>query len=79
MYCPVCGIELIKYGYTSTGKQRYKCTNCSYVQVIKNPNVNPDIERLEAWIRRLERRVEQLEQAEPEVNPNKVGKNAYSK
>lgn len=62
MYCPICSLELVKYGFTSTGKQRYKCPNCGFVKVLKNPAVNPEIERLEAWIRRLEKRLDNVEQ-----------------
>lgn len=62
MNCPVCNTELVKYGHTSTGKQRYRCNNCGFVKVLKNPAVNPEIERLEAWIRRLERRIDNLEE-----------------
>jgi hypothetical protein len=79
MYCPICSLELVKYGFTSSGKQRYKCPNCGYVKVLANPKVDPEVARLEAWIRRLERRIEDLESQEPEVNPNAVGKNAYSR
>lgn len=64
MYCPVCSLELVKYGFTSTGKQRYKCSNCGFVKVVKNPAIDPEIARLEAWIRRLETRITHLEVGE---------------
>lgn len=44
MRCSNCGsYVLVKNGKTSTGKQRYKCSNCSVVRVI---NDNQVIERL---------------------------------
>jgi transposase-like protein len=61
MNCPICNLELKKYGFTSAGKQRYNCSNCGFVRVLPNPAVNEDIARLEAWIRRLERKIENLE------------------
>lgn len=64
MKCPVCDNDLRKYGFTSTGKQRYQCPNCGFVKVLQNPAVDPNVERLEAHIRRLEKRVEYLEYKE---------------
>jgi transposase-like protein len=44
--------ELIKYGKTSSGKQRYQCTNCKKTSVLKftyhayKPNINEKIIQL---------------------------------
>lgn len=61
MNCPLCNTELVKYGFTSTGKQRYHCYNCGFVKVMNDPASDPEIARLEAWIRRLEKRIADLE------------------
>jgi rRNA maturation protein Nop10 len=64
MQCPACGRdELIKYGFTSAGKQRWECRHCGNVAVIAVPEKDgPSTTFLATWLRRVEARLAELEE-----------------
>jgi hypothetical protein len=64
MLCSVCGYgELIKYGFTSSGKQRYQCKHCGNVLVYSSEQAGvPSTELLAAWIKRLDSDIQELQE-----------------
>lgn len=72
MHCPVCGEkDLIKYGFTSSGKQRYKCKCGNTVVYSPEPDGGVSTNFLATWARRLENRIEELEARVKELEDEK--------
>ena len=56
--CPICGKTMNKHGYSSSGKQRWRCKKCSYTKTHK---INTDAKNLElflAWLFSKQRQVD---------------------
>ena len=56
--CPICGKTMNKHGYSSSGKQRWRCKKCSYTKMHK---INTDAKNLElflAWLFSKQRQVD---------------------
>jgi DNA-directed RNA polymerase subunit RPC12/RpoP len=63
MLCTACAGELIKYGFTAAGKQRYQCKTCGNVIVYTpEPADGPSTNFLATWLRRVEARITELEE-----------------
>jgi hypothetical protein len=63
MLCSVCAGDLIKYGFTAGGKQRYQCKTCGNV-IVYSPEQGdgPSTNFLATWLRRVEARLAELEE-----------------
>ena len=48
--CPVCGRKLVKNGYTSSGRQRWRCLDCGSSQTIKYDTEASRLEEFLDWL-----------------------------
>ena len=47
--CAVCGAKLKKNGFTSAGRQRWRCTSCGGSSVVRYSTDRADLEAFLGW------------------------------
>ncbi len=48
--CPVCGRKLVKNGYTSSGRQRWRCLGCGSSQTVRYDTTATRLEEFLSWL-----------------------------
>ena len=48
--CPVCGRKLVKNGYTSSGRQRWRCLGCGSSQAVRYDTTATRLEEFLSWL-----------------------------